>query len=634
MDTPAQSDATRDTPRKTLIEQIPTWVYPTGLIIFLCLGLGIATVVVTPLLEAEEEVAPEAAVAKLILDPIEIEVLVDATRPGQKGGFDHRWKGSFGTAHASVSRRPEWRRDLRRAVSELGLSGVRVTGVLNDDMGLVTSSGAYDFSRLDGLFDFLVTLGVSPIVDLSYMPAVLANCSWAGQCIESRVGCIVSSPGYSCGTCTGRGAPFKPLASSKPCQTLDSYSQGVDQAPSQWALWHDLVRSLAEHLVAKHGLDRLQKWTFEVWNEPDMSSAVTWDYLTMYAEAARAIKSVSSLLRVGGPATAGLRALPQFVDRNRQAGVPFDFVSSHAYPNRLEDCPIGDESDPDCFATQVRKARASVADVPFFLTEYGTHAGLGYGAHDSTAAAAFIFRSVAQLNAHVELYSYSALSDVLFADADMPAQEFRNLFGMCTIGGLAKPAWRAFELLHQYAGDALVPTEVASQNALQVCNTTVEESAGEVQSEATECADAAPAESKNVITAFSTVNGTDADGSLRLFLSFCGAEPKESRRDRKVHVVVQHTRSGAPRSARAYRIYDENANAHKAWLAMGAPNVPSEAQMAELQVASEVGDGVPLEITAGNLNVSVTVVMSENSAVVVAFLDEQPAPALIRRDAN
>ena len=38
----------------------------------------------------------------------------------------------------------------------------------------------YNFSLIERTWDYQLSLGVVPLVELSFMPCVLANCSWHG----------------------------------------------------------------------------------------------------------------------------------------------------------------------------------------------------------------------------------------------------------------------------------------------------------------------------------------------------------------------------------------------------------------------------------------------------------------------
>ena len=53
-------------------------------------------------------------------------------------------------------------------------------------------------------------------------------------------------------------------------------------------------------------------------------------YLTLYNSSAAAIKAVSPRLRVGGPATAGLAHVADFIADTKRLNLPVDFVSTHS----------------------------------------------------------------------------------------------------------------------------------------------------------------------------------------------------------------------------------------------------------------------------------------------------------------
>ena len=106
--------------------QCAVWVAPTLLIILLCVVLGAGTIIATILIP---DGSTGTATPKLkeateeVTEPIKVGVLVDTTAP--TGPFEHKWKRSFGGGHAALTLRKDWRDQLRQAVAELGLSGVR-----------------------------------------------------------------------------------------------------------------------------------------------------------------------------------------------------------------------------------------------------------------------------------------------------------------------------------------------------------------------------------------------------------------------------------------------------------------------------------------------------------------------------
>ena len=112
--------------------------------------------------------------------PAAVQIAVDLTAASARP-FPHYWKRSFGSGHAALVMRDDWRAHLALAATELGMSGVRYHGLLDDDMEVVISPpprARYNFSKIDSSWEFLLSKGVTPIVELSYMPALLGNCTW------------------------------------------------------------------------------------------------------------------------------------------------------------------------------------------------------------------------------------------------------------------------------------------------------------------------------------------------------------------------------------------------------------------------------------------------------------------------
>ncbi len=52
---------------------------------------------------------------------------------------------------------------------------IRFHGLLDDDMSVVLADGSYSFFNIDSVFDFLLSINVRPVVELSFMPSVLAS---------------------------------------------------------------------------------------------------------------------------------------------------------------------------------------------------------------------------------------------------------------------------------------------------------------------------------------------------------------------------------------------------------------------------------------------------------------------------
>src|ERR1700682_5424705 len=100
------------------------------------------------------------------------------TLSGEAAPLKHAWEHTVGSDHAPVALRADWQAQLRRCHDELGFRHVRFHGLLSDDMGtLIRHEGQllYSFFNIDCVCDFLLSIGMRPFVELSFMPATLAS---------------------------------------------------------------------------------------------------------------------------------------------------------------------------------------------------------------------------------------------------------------------------------------------------------------------------------------------------------------------------------------------------------------------------------------------------------------------------
>ena len=260
-------------------------------------------------------------------------------------------------------------------------------------------------------------------------------------------------------------------------------------------------------------------------------------------------------------------------------------------------CPHGKAWDPSCFARQVLERRTLVADHKFYLTEYNVGCCLGYASHDTAAAAAFIFRTVGDLNEHLDVYSYWTFTDV-FEEGGLPLIEFKNIYGMMSIGGIPKPAWRAFQLLHEHAGDTRLPVIIGDQTTAQGDNTTF-------------------------VAAFATTNATtDTASPLRVFLSYWGnPDPAFATPDRNVTLVLRHAAGATPKPQATLHVVSEQVGVDPRgkWEQLGSPAQPNATQMAALMAASQTRR-FAVAVTALNATASmVSILLMLDTAAVVEF---------------
>jgi xylan 1,4-beta-xylosidase len=509
----------------------------------------------------------------LLAAPSALSQTVDLTKKAD--AFDHFWKRCVGTGHMLLGTRADWQEHLRRAKDELGFTGIRGHGIFDDDMSVVPRVGQYEFFNVDTVYDYLLETGIKPVVELSFMPLALARCK-----------------PEDCQYSFGNHGAYK----------------GLNMPPQNFTEWEELVGALASHFVDRYGLEEVSTWDFEVWNEL-WGMDFPHPYMDLYNSSARALKAVSPKLRVGGPATMQVLHVADFVDAVQAAKLPLDFVSTHLYPTDPE-CP--DASDLDCFKRLIHEARDYVrqhTSVPFYITEYNAGLGLKEGLDlDAPFAAAFAFRQIAAIE-DVDMFSWWTFTDI-FEEQWMRSAPFHNGFGLQTVHGVPKPAWRAFQLLKDADAWRLPVEGTAPQsNASLSVMATVDkqEGAGSLQLFVAEWSPGKA--SRYSCDAASQSCKEDPRGSYTdeaLCDAQCGGLQAA---DRTVTITIKHPEVGlfgaGDVTASLTRIDDKHANPKAAWEAMGRPSYPTRAQIQNMSAASELVEEA----------VEVTRVDAETSAV-------------------
>ena len=366
--------------------------------------------------------------------------------------FPHYWEHCVGSCHAVMGLRADWRRQLESCHRDLGFQYVRFHGLLDDAMSVCVREGSafgadsggrlrYSFFNIDSIFDFLLSIGMKPFVELGFMPSALAS---------------------------GTATCFHYKANVTP--------------PADYGQWEALIRALARHLVERYGAEAVRTWFFEVWNEPNLPyfwAGSQDEYFKLYRHAALAIKSVDPGLRVGGPATSINAWIPEMLEFCRSAEVPLDFVSTHHYPT---DDPLwrNPQLSMEEFIRQLAhgqgryergvlrqmaaKARAQAGDLPLYYTEWNTSAMLPDSLHDDAYSAAFVVKTIADNHGLVDGYSFWTFSD-LFEEQGQYAAPFHGGFGLQTVHGIAKPTYRVFQMLHRLGTERLPVTGPAEATA-------------------------------------------------------------------------------------------------------------------------------------------------------------------------
>jgi xylan 1,4-beta-xylosidase len=367
--------------------------------------------------------------------PVET-IIIDADAPAHP--FPHYWEQMFGSGRASLSLRESYRRDLRWVHTITGFRYVRFHAILDDDVGVYSEDKQghpiYNFSCVDQIYDGLLANDVKPFVELSFMPYQLA----ARQSLQSFW-----------------------------------YHPNVSP-PKDYAKWDDLITQFMKHLVGRYGIEEVATWYFEVWNEPNLDfwsgTPRQQSYFELYDHTARAIKAVSPQLQVGGPASAQAAWVDAMIKHAAQTHVPLDFVSSHVYGNdKASDVFHTNEYIPrdQMVCRAVKKVHdeikaSALPDLPLIWTEFNAAYDNQVAVTDSIYMGPYLATTISQCDGLTQMMSYWTFSDV-FEEQGVVREPFYGGFGVIAAGGIPKPSYYAFQVLHRLGDQRL---ENANQNVL------------------------------------------------------------------------------------------------------------------------------------------------------------------------
>ncbi len=358
-------------------------------------------------------------------------VRVEVLTGGDLGPLPRPWRPMIGSEHLSHALSTELTAGreigaeltsaLRAARHELGVEAVRAHGILCDDLGVYREvdgpngvTVVHDFTGVDRVYDHLLSLGLRPVVEISFMPRDLA---------------------------------------ADPSKTVFDYD-AIVSPPKDWGRWYDLVYALVTHLVERYGLEEVRDhWSFEVWNEANLEvfwSGTPEEHWRLYDLSARAVKTVHPDLRVGGPSSAAAGWVEELLSHVERSGTPVDFISTHTYG-----------SPPLDFRPAL--ARHGRVGTPIWWTEWGVTPTHFNEVSNAVFSAAFLLRGMASSLGRIEALSYWVVSDH-FEELGRPPSLLHGGFGLRTVGELRKPRWWALALLERL-GETRLPVAYAGDGA-------------------------------------------------------------------------------------------------------------------------------------------------------------------------
>ncbi len=447
----------------------------------------------------------------------------------------------------------------------------------------------YDWTINDRIFDTYLERGIKPYAQIGFMPEAL--------------------------TTHPQNYPHHP-----PVNERAPADAGQAYPPKDYAKWGELAHQWARHCVEKYGKDEVEKWYWEVWNEPNISY---WhgsheDYFKLYDYAVDGVRRALPAARVGGPETAGGpggKFLQEFLAHcargtnyvSGKTGSPLDFISFHA-----KGAPVFTNDHVRMgMANQLKNmndAFGVIASFPEFKKlpiVIGESDPEGCAAcreprdayrngtmYSSYTAASFPRAMELALQRGVNLEG--ALTWAFEFEDQPPFAGFRQLAG----DGIDLPVLNVFRMFAKMSGGRLAVKSSAGLDAQSILKSGVRGSPD---------VSALAGLDKNKLTVLvwhyhdDDVPGPDADLDLTLAgLPFANGDATLTQ----------------------YRIDADHGNSYSAWLKMGSPLPLSDGQHAELEKAGQLAELEPaktLTVKDGNAEIKVSLPRQAVSLLVLTW---------------
>jgi xylan 1,4-beta-xylosidase len=197
--------------------------------------------------------------------------------------------------------------------------------------------------------------------------------------------------------------------------------------------------------------------------------------------------------------------------------------------------------------------------------------------HDEPFAAAFATRIIMEARGLVQSYSFWTFTDI-FSENYFPSVPFHGGFGLLNLHGIAKPAYRAFQLLHQTGSELL------------------------------------------------GINGTHATVDAWVILKNKAATVIMTNLAMPRHPIqtelvnLRLSAAPAPRTAWIERIDEDHANPRRLWQTMGEPEYLSASQVAQLETASTLRkEAQPWIQESENIDLAVALPPQSVAAITIEF---------------
>ena len=348
----------------------------------------------------------------------------------------HSFKTFTGVGRAKEILLESIQQQLRIIQKEVGFRYIKFHGILDDSMMLynedLQGNVFLTYLYVDQVIDFLLSVRLKPLIQLSFMPRALAK---------------------------------------DPSKTI-FYNPVFLSEPKDYSKWEFLITNLTSHFIERYGLEEVRSWLFSFWNVPFKSYIFSFDTneigYELYRITRSCVKECDSQLSFGTPSYGSLdfnsSEYYDFLDYCKANNCFPDFYNLHFYPvknstskdlatfgvSSNEDSIILSE-DPDYMSHSIiciKKNLSPYPKLPIYITEWASTSSHRDWLNDTCYRSAYIVKNICENYDQVDSFGNWCLSDTL-EELPYDNQLFHGELGSFTSCGIKKPAYYSYTFLNK-----------------------------------------------------------------------------------------------------------------------------------------------------------------------------------------
>ncbi|MCZ0701608.1 xylan 1,4-beta-xylosidase [Natronobacillus azotifigens] len=330
--------------------------------------------------------------------------------------------------------------ELQKAIN---FKYIKFHGLLSDDMLVCkrneNGSLSFSFILIDKVLDFLVSLDLIPLIQLSFMPEVLASNT------EKHVFASKMNTSY----------------------------------PNDIKEWKLLIEAFIQHIQSRYGTKVIEQWLYCVWNEPDTSANMFGigsdeKFYQLYIETYISVKKINPNLIFGSPSLLLITTMSKEWARNFllwtvENDCTPEFLNLHYYSDDFNN--LAEEHslslpykaklshDHQDFNKYIDSVKVLLKDLHLehlniYLTEWNLTVSHRNLINDTVFIGCYLAKNILSNYDKLDSFGYWSLTDFI-EEFQLDNNLFHGGLGLFTYNGIKKPHFYVLEFL-SWLGDQLI----------------------------------------------------------------------------------------------------------------------------------------------------------------------------------